>query len=56
MVSAGLIVAGVMLVAGIVTELISVIAAPFGYQDKAGFHPGQKPEPKEESHAPANPS
>ena len=56
MVTVGLIVAGVMLLTGILTEVIAVMAAPFGYQDRSGFHAGEKPEDSEDGHAPANPS
>ena len=52
MMTAAFIVIGAMLAAGLLAELITVIAAPLGFQDKSGFHTGERSESKE----PAQPS
>ena len=51
-----LIVAGTMVVIGVVLEVLAAAVAPFGYQDETGFHVGTPEAGKEEGFAWTNPS
>ena len=36
------ILAGALLLGGLIAELVAVVAAPVGYQDEGGFHVGER--------------
>ncbi|MDB6015975.1 MAG: hypothetical protein JWR19_464 [Pedosphaera sp.] len=50
------VIAGMMLVTGIIMELYSVLKAPLGYQDQTGFHVAAKAGDEEDGSPWTNPS
>jgi hypothetical protein len=47
---------GMLLAAGVVTELCAVLMAPLGYENEKGFHRGLPGSEEADAGQPANPS